>query len=82
LFSSITPEEPQLFSSTGNAPYPIALYREFRDLNQIACENSKRRFQSAVRRSPAVEAESDRDQQTRLFIEQRCLSDQSLGQTD
>ena len=75
LFPLLTIEETQLYSSTGNAPYPVALYREFRDLNQIACENSRRRIQSAVKRSPSSEPEPERDEETRRFLEQRCSID-------
>jgi hypothetical protein len=43
LFPLMNSEAPTLFSSTGNAPYPVALYREFEDITRIACTNSRRR---------------------------------------
>ncbi len=35
---------PALVSSTGDAPYPVALMAEFQEITQIACKNSKDRL--------------------------------------
>ena len=37
LFPLLSRETPKLYSSTGNAPYPVALFREFEEITQIAC---------------------------------------------
>jgi hypothetical protein len=37
-------ENPQLYSSTGQTPYPVALLAEFRELNDAACANSRKRL--------------------------------------
>ncbi len=66
----LSAREPVLYSSTGRAPYPAALIREYEDLNQVACENSLRRFQMSSARSeqPAVPAA----EQVRRFLAHRC----------
>ena len=46
LFPLLAASSPRLYSSTGNAPYPMALYQEFLQLNQAACQNSYRRLAS------------------------------------
>lgn len=51
-------------SSTGNAPYPVALIREFEALNQMACANSRRRIAS-----PTLESITKNTQQ---FLQARC----------
>ncbi|MBC7690501.1 MAG: hypothetical protein H7222_01920 [Methylotenera sp.] len=58
LFPLLSSEKPELYSSTGRAPYPLALIREFTELNQIACENARRRVSSQAQsgRSPASTA--------------------------
>ncbi len=37
---------PTLISSTGNAPYPVALLLEFEELTRVACLNTRRRIAS------------------------------------
>jgi len=44
LLSDLSPESPHLYSSTGNAPYPVALLKEYEALTRIACENSRKRI--------------------------------------
>ena len=53
LFPDLSSDRPELYSSTGQSPYPVALVEEFKQLNQIACENVKRRIQAKSERSPA-----------------------------
>lgn len=67
LFPLLSRETPKLYSSTGNAPYPIALYREFEEITQIACENSRRRVQAETARVPAAQQKS-----ASAFLAQRC----------
>lgn len=54
LFPMLSAELPRLYSSTGNAPYPVALFREFEEITQIACENSRRRAEVEPDRAPAA----------------------------
>jgi hypothetical protein len=42
----LSSQTPVFFSSTGRTPYPYALYREFEEMNEIACLNSWTRFRS------------------------------------
>ncbi len=75
MFPLLSSEPPRLYSSTGNAPYPVALYQEFRDLTAIACENSRRRVSSSsMDRSPASVARS-----AAYFVEQRCRESSSAS---
>ena len=66
-FPLLSNEEPTLISSTGQAPYPVSLYREFQEMTQIACENSRKRLEIASpdRRPASSEA-------TREFLSRRC----------
>ena len=57
MFPKTSSATPRLYSSTGNAPYPIALLKEFEDITEIACRNTRRR-------TPASEASQ--------FIAKRC----------
>ena len=66
LFPLLTSDAPRLFSSTGHAPYPVALYREFVEITQIACENSSKR---ALSRAPASVRGKD---PLSDFLESRC----------
>jgi hypothetical protein len=68
LLPALSKDSPELYSSTGNAPYPVALLKEYEALTQIACENSRHRASSGSNpnRSPAQE------DQTALFLERRC----------
>ncbi len=72
-FPLINDDEPQLYSSTGYAPYPVALYREFEELTRIACDNSRRRLTNlavSLDRSPASSFAARERVDT--FIKQRC----------
>jgi hypothetical protein len=74
LFPLLTEEKPKLFSSTGHTPYPIALYREFQEITEIACDNTRKRHKDGDGRSPASEnprAGQD-DRATSLFLATRC----------
>jgi hypothetical protein len=66
-FPLLSNQDPTLISSTGQAPYPVALYREFNEMTQIACENSRKRLEIASpdRRPASREA-------TREFLSRRC----------
>jgi hypothetical protein len=70
LFPHLSPETPKLYSSTGNAPYPASLVREFHDITQIACANSRRRVTQAMAgRSPAS---SEKQDSVSSFLAKRC----------
>jgi hypothetical protein len=58
LFPLLSPKAPRLYSSTGHAPYPVALLQEFDQLTQIACENTRKRAQAVKEqgRKPASSA--------------------------
>lgn len=49
-FPLLSTKEPELYSATGGAPYPVALMREYDELNRVACENVRKRGDG---RSPA-----------------------------
>jgi hypothetical protein len=49
-FPLLSVKEPELYSATGGAPYPVALMREYEELNRVACENVRKRGMS---RAPA-----------------------------
>lgn len=49
-FPLLSTKEPELYSATGGAPYPVALMREYDELNRVACENARKRGDG---RSPA-----------------------------
>ncbi len=89
-FPDLSTENPMLFSSTGNAPYPLALLREFQEINGVACSNTRRRLslaaqssaRSEVGRLPASEATSvekpapaSADTRTETFLKLRCSQD-------
>lgn len=42
-FPLLSTKEPELYSATGSAPYPVALMREYDELNRVACENARKR---------------------------------------
>ena len=58
----ITSAAPIFISSTGNAPYPVALYHEYLEITRQACENAKRRIASTD------------DQEAHAMIQSRCVS--------
>ncbi len=73
LFPRLSSKAARLHSSTGRAPYPVALYREFREMTRIACENSRRRIGIVERwdgRAPASVRAARGD--TQRFIQLRC----------
>jgi hypothetical protein len=72
LFPLLSRETPRLYSSTGNAPYPVALYQEFEEITEIACENSRKRASADPARSPATLQKS-----AASFVAQRCAKKNS-----
>ncbi|MFL5813217.1 MAG: hypothetical protein ACJ763_06540 [Bdellovibrionia bacterium] len=85
LFPYLSKERPSLYSSTGGAPYPVALYQEYRQMTAVACENTRRRAPaSAPERSPKrspersnersdlAEADLAHESSVRLFLAHRC----------
>jgi hypothetical protein len=71
-FPLLSSNAPLLFSSTGNAPYPVSLMKEFEEINQVACANSRRRIHSLSEREPASELDSVKSSISR-FLSRRCL---------
>ncbi len=48
LFPYLSADAPTLYSSTGHAPYPLALLREFQEITEMACDNSRSRMKTAA----------------------------------
>ena len=67
LFPALSGDAPVLYSSTGNAPYPVALAREYQNLNRIACKNTIRRLQASGRKPAGDYSHVDE------FVKQRCV---------
>ncbi len=65
LFPLLSPQVPQLYSSTGNSPYPVALLDEYQALTSSACQNMASRLK--LDRSPASVRK-----QTQTFLSMRC----------
>ncbi len=61
---------PRLYSSTGSAPYPVSLLREYDEITAVACDNSRRRY-AAASRGPASESDQAWES-TREFLQNRC----------
>jgi hypothetical protein len=86
-FPWLSNEKPHLYSSTGHAPYPVALLREFEGVTEIACENARNRLRhhGPLEGSfpgqfllgalyPLHSAKPVIDPSSALFIERRCKS--------
>lgn len=58
LLPSLSSDRAVLFSSTGHAPYPVALFQEYEEITQAACENSIKRRASIVSSSAAASGSS------------------------
>lgn len=71
LMPELSSEPPALYSSTGGAPYPIALWEEFRSLTEAACENSRRRASSELEQKPPATL-TDSERETLHFLLRRC----------
>jgi hypothetical protein len=79
-FPHLSEENAQLFSSTGQAPYPVALIREYEEITQIACENSRRRLDRLVDQTPQTQGGPSRApagvdsirSTTEHFLSRRC----------
>lgn len=84
-FPDLSTDNPTLFSSTGNAPYPLALLREFQEINGVACSNTRRRLslvsqnsgRSDSGRAPATQDPKipEVDPSTEAFLKLRCRQD-------
>ena len=74
LFPDLSSDRPELYSSTGQSPYPVALVEEFKQLNRIACENVKRRIQAKSERSPASSPSGEGQGSTEIheILSKRC----------
>ncbi len=72
LIPQLSNHLPRYLSSTGRAPYPIALLNEYEELTSIACKNSKIRIlnsQSGAETDDHKKVQVDLSQQ---FISKRC----------
>jgi hypothetical protein len=68
LFPLLSSRTPKLYSSTGHAPYPVALLQEFEQITRIACENTRKRT-AAVKEQGRTPASSALE-----FLSSRCGS--------
>lgn len=53
LFPELSSKRPELYSATGQAPYPWALIQEYQELTRTACANVKRRSLASAGSAPA-----------------------------
>ena len=56
----VSGETPLFISSTGDAPYPLALFEEYQELTKQACRNAERRIASS------------REGKSKILIRKRC----------
>ena len=68
-FPLLSTKEPELYSATGGAPYPVALMREYDELNRVACENVRKRGDA---RSPASVTVDGPDSPSPASLGDRC----------
>lgn len=68
-FPLLSTKEPELYSATGSAPYPVALMREYDELNRVACENVRKRTDG---RSPASANVTGDDSNSPAILGNRC----------
>lgn len=70
----LSSDPPRLYSSTGGAPYPMALLQEFEAITQVACENTRRRVSASSDRKPASSGRSKSlaAADARRFLLHRC----------
>lgn len=68
LFPRLSVEVPKFFSSTGHAPYPAALLKEFQDMTWVACENSRKRILNLSGRL------SSEEKNQAQFLSSRCMA--------
>lgn len=66
-FKYLSSDDPVLISSTGQAPYPVALLAEYQELTETACANSRNRLKSISGRSIA-------SSQAARLIARRCTT--------
>lgn len=65
FFPLLSAEKPVLYSSTGHAPYPVALIREFEEITEAACNNSRKRME-------VVSSELGAEANLQRFLLMRC----------
>lgn len=80
LFPDLTSDHPNLFSSTGHAPYPAALLKEFDEITEMACKNTKKRVMSVESVSVGSgylpldwHRDSTAHSDTQEFMKKRCI---------
>jgi hypothetical protein len=74
LLSLLSNEAPVFLSSTGLAPYPVALLREYGALNRVACENSRRRLEREPAAASGVPSQlrGEARERTERLLRERC----------
>jgi len=70
----LSSSSPALYSSTGRAPYPVALLEEYRQITEIACENSRKRAGRGLagQSSDSPQEGSSSDSRLKRLINGRC----------
>lgn len=71
----LSSQSPELVSSTGNAPYPLALLEEYESLTEAACRNSRKRIQflqDTIQKSAAAPIRSPLWKRTEELLKKRC----------
>ncbi len=78
-FPLLSQDSPKFYSSTGHAPYPVVLFKEFEEITNAACDNTRKRMTSVASREPANQSEGqlnpinpEKQQDIRKFIQSRC----------
>ncbi len=74
-FPLLSGEDPELYSSTGRAPYPVALLEEYKGIIKSACENSYQRIVMSSTdegRRPASKIIGKAVSKSKRFFKNRC----------
>ena len=70
-FPLLSEKTPKLYSSIGNAPYPLALLQEYEHLTRVACENTNRRL-STLREPAESKKVENLKSKSQIFLKKRC----------
>ncbi len=71
----LTARQAELVSSTGNAPYPLALLEEYEAMTEAACRNSRKRIhylKESIKKSAAAPLRSSVWQRAEALLKKRC----------
>ncbi len=74
-FPLLSNHMPKFYSSISQAPYPFVLFHEFQEMNQLACDNSRKRLAGIILSRDSISTLSSEVQIHRdlnRFIKSRC----------